>query len=110
MRRVQGSIQPLGLGDALRVHNEVCAVHHGRPWHVLLILPLTRQFLSFGFVQMFKGTPHTQLKSMYLLNVWLEFESLRKGHRGGYTVVGKTVLHSNLECEVDSILGNVVFK
>lgn len=46
---VQGSIQPAGLGDAFRPQNEKPVLHHGSPWCVLLILPLTRRILPCGF-------------------------------------------------------------
>lgn len=55
--RVQGSIQPAGLGDAFRALSARTVLHHGSPWHVLLILPLTRRILPCGFVHT-KTYPH----------------------------------------------------
>lgn len=47
---VQGSIQPAGAGDVFRPHNEGPVLHHGSPWRVLLILPVTRRILPRSFV------------------------------------------------------------
>ena len=48
--RVQGSIRPPGPGDAFRALYRRPVLHHGSPWRVLLILPLTRRILPCGFV------------------------------------------------------------
>ncbi len=59
---VQGSIQPAGLGDAFRAQNERPVLHHGSPWRVLLILPLTRRILPCGFVHTQRHThTHTDI-------------------------------------------------
>lgn len=57
--RVQGSIQPAGLGDTFRALNARTVLHHGSPWHVLLILPLTRRILPCGSVHTKTYCMHT---------------------------------------------------
>lgn len=46
---VQGSIQPAGQGDAFGAQKKRPLLHHGSPWCVLLILPLTRRVSPCGF-------------------------------------------------------------
>lgn len=58
---VQGSIHPLGPGDDFRALNGRTVLHHWSPWHVLLILPLTRRILPRGFV-------HTQRAKVHVFN------------------------------------------
>ena len=48
---VQGSIQAAGAGDVFRPQNEGPVLHHESPWHVLLILPVTRRIFPCGFVR-----------------------------------------------------------
>lgn len=45
-------------GDVFRPQNERPVLHHGSPWRVLLILPVTRRILPRGFVHTHTST-HT---------------------------------------------------